>query len=123
MDENDVEGMLCFKNSVDDKVILVNVLRENFDILQNYAWILSTAEWINCFLFSQSFWYFLECYLQLNLCFQKGQWLESAWWSPQQFEYLKEWEHGLPCLISSLGGLVGVSFTTPSEVPMMFVFM
>jgi len=37
LDENDVEVMLCFKNSVNDEVVLANVLKENFDIFQNHA--------------------------------------------------------------------------------------
>jgi len=37
LDENDVEGMLCSKNSVNDEVVLANVLKEYFDIFQNHA--------------------------------------------------------------------------------------
>jgi len=37
LDENNVKDMLCFKNNVDDEVVLVNILRENFDILQNHT--------------------------------------------------------------------------------------
>jgi len=32
--------------------------------------------------------------------------LESAWWSPQQFEHLKEWEHSSPCFVSNYGGFI-----------------
>jgi len=37
MNENDVNGTLYFKNGIDNEVVLVNILRENFDILQNHA--------------------------------------------------------------------------------------
>jgi len=37
LDEDDIENILGFKNSVDNKVVLANVLGENFNILQNYA--------------------------------------------------------------------------------------
>ena len=37
LDENDIGSTLCFKNGVNNKIVLTNVLRENFDILQNYA--------------------------------------------------------------------------------------
>jgi len=37
LDEDDVKSILHFKNDVDDEVVLTNVLRENFDILRNYA--------------------------------------------------------------------------------------
>ena len=62
LDEDDVKSILHFKNDVDDEVVLTNVLRENFDILRNYAWMSFTAEWINYFLFLQSSWYFLVCH-------------------------------------------------------------
>jgi len=37
LDKDDVKNILHFKNGVDDEVVLANVLRENFDILQNHA--------------------------------------------------------------------------------------
>jgi len=38
---------------MDDKTVLVNVLRKNFNILKNHAWVLFITEKINLFLFSQ----------------------------------------------------------------------
>ena len=39
LDKNDVKSTLCFKNDVNNVVVLVNVLRANSNILQNHAWI------------------------------------------------------------------------------------
>ena len=57
-------------------------------------------------LFSWISLYFLICYSQWNLCLQNRHKLESAWWSPRQFKHLKEWRHGFPFFVSSLGGLI-----------------
>ena len=32
--------------------------------------------------------------------------LEFAWWSPQQFEHLKEWGHSSLCFVSNHGGFI-----------------
>ena len=47
---------------------------------------------------------FFECHSRLNLCFQKGHLLSSAMCSPLQLMHLKLWGHGLPLVVSSLGG-------------------
>ena len=64
------------------------------------------SEWIDLDLFSQISEYFFCCHSLLNLCLQNKHKLESAWWSPWQFKYLKEWEHGSPFFVSSLRGLI-----------------
>ena len=48
--------------------------------------------------------YFFWYHSLLNQCLQNGHWLESAWWSPWQFEHLNACGHGLPFLVSNLGG-------------------
>jgi len=53
--------------------------------------------------FSQISTYFFWCYSLLNLFFQNGHKLESAWWLPWQLEHLKECEHCLPFLVSRRG--------------------
>ena len=65
-----------------------------------------TSEQIDLDLFSWISVYFFCCYSLLNLCLQNGYKFESAWWSPQQFKHLKEWRHGSPFFVSSLGGLI-----------------
>ena len=44
--------------------------------------LLFIAEWIDVFWFSWSLVYSLECHSLLNLCFQNGQLVELAWYSP-----------------------------------------
>ena len=41
------------KNYVDDKVVFMNVLWKYSDVLHNYALLLFTTEWIDCFLVLQ----------------------------------------------------------------------
>ena len=107
LDKKDIELILGFKDGVDDDGVLVNVLQKNLEIFHNH-WLdlLFTAEQSDFDLFSRISAYFLTCHSLLKQCLQKGQLLESAWWSPLQFEHLKEWGHGSPFLVSNLGGLI-----------------
>ena len=52
LDEDDVKFWIDFEDSVNNKIILTNILRENFDILTNYIEEPLTAEWIDLVLFS-----------------------------------------------------------------------
>ena len=88
LNEYDIIWIASFKYSVNNKIVLVNILWENSDFLYNHISAVFTAEWIDCLLFSQSFWYFLECHSLLKWCHQKEHWLEPAWWLSLQFEYL-----------------------------------
>ena len=57
---------MYFKDSIDDEVVLVNILRVDFYIFLNYAWALLMAEQIDLFLFLWNSICFLLCQLQLN---------------------------------------------------------
>ena len=71
--------VICFKDCVDDKQVLVNVLRKYFEITHNH-WleILFPSEQIDFDLFSWISVYFFMCHSLLNQCLQNGHWLESA---------------------------------------------
>ena len=102
-----IEVWLNLENSIDDKMVLANVLWKNLEVFQNHIFcLLLSIEQINLILFSWILVYFFCCHSLLNRCLQKGYWLESAWWSSQQLEYLKECGHGLPFLVSRQGGFV-----------------
>ena len=98
---------LCFEDCIDDERVLVKVLREVFEVFDNH-WgeVPFTSERIDFDLFSWILVYFFWCHSLLNQCFQNRHWLELAWWSPLQLKHLNEWGHGLPFLVSSLGGLI-----------------
>ena len=68
------------------------------------------VEQIKVDLFPQISLYFLMCHLQWNLCLQNRHRLESAWWSPQQLEYLNMCGHSLSFFVSRQEGLI-FSFT------------
>ena len=36
LNKDDVIRIICFKYNIDDKVVLANILRENFDVFQNH---------------------------------------------------------------------------------------
>ena len=96
-----------FEYCVGDKGILANILRKYFQISYNHCLLAPfTLERIDWDLFSWISVYFLTCHSLLKQCLQKGQMFELAWWSPLQLEHLKVWGHGLPFLVSSLGGLI-----------------
>ena len=97
---------MSLKDCVSKQIVLLNVLRKNFDILYNHACLPLTSKQINLLLLSQISWYFFVCYSLLNLCFQNRYRLEFTWWLPLQFEHLKEWRHSFPCFVSSLGEFV-----------------
>jgi len=63
-------------------------------------------EWFKVFWSSQSLVYSLVCHSLLNLCFQNGQSVESAWCLSLQFKHLKKCGQGMPFLVSNLGGLI-----------------
>jgi len=64
------------------------------------------AEWVDVFQFSQSLMYSLKCYFLLNLCFQNGQSVESAWYLPLQFRHLNECGQGSSFLVYNLRELI-----------------
>ena len=79
LDEDNIKIVVDFKDSVDNEIILSNILRKNLQVLHNHIVSLFMAEQIKFF---QLFWilaYSLECYSLLNLCFQDGHSFESAW--------------------------------------------
>ena len=99
--------VLCFEDYVGDKRVLTGILRKYLEFLNNHWVEVSfTSEWIDFDQFSWISAYFFKCHSLLKQCLQKGHWLESAWWSPLQLEHLNIWEHSLPFLVSSLGGLI-----------------
>jgi len=105
--KNYVKLVLSLKDSVDNERVFVNVLWKNFEILHNHIWSSPfSIEQINLDLFSWISAYFFCCHSLLNLCLQNRHWLESAWWSPQQFRHLNEWGHGSPFFVSNWGGLI-----------------
>jgi len=106
LDEDNIEIVIDFEYSVDNKVVLSNILREDFQVLYNHIALPFTAEQVKFFQLSWIFTYSLEYYSLLNLCFQNGHLFESAWWLPLQFKHLNMWGYGSPFLVSNLGGLV-----------------
>ena len=107
LDKNNVKVWLSLKDSVDNKIVLANILRKDIEIFQNHiCCLLPSKERINLTLFSQILAYFFWCYSLLNRCLQNGHWLESAWWLLLQLEHLKEWGHRLPFLVSRHGGFI-----------------
>ena len=107
LDENDVKLVLGLKEDVDDEGFFANILWKNFEVFHNYSWSSPfTSERINLDLLSCISAYFFCCHSLLNLCLQNGHWLESTWWSPQQFKHLNEWGHSSPFFVSNLGGLI-----------------
>jgi len=106
LDKNDVELALSLENGIDDEGVFLNVLQKNSEIFYNHSWgSLFSKETINLDLFSQISEYFFCYHSLLNLCLQNGHRLESAWWSPWQFEHLNKWGHGSSFFISSREGL------------------
>ena len=111
LDKKNIKLILGFKDGVDDDGVLANVLWKNLEMFYNHWLDLSfAAERSDFDLFSWISVYFLTCHSLLKRCLQKGQLLESAWWSPLQFEHLKEWGHGSPFLVSNLGGVVATTY-------------
>ena len=107
LDENDVKLVLNLKEGVNDKGVFANILWKNFEVFHNHSWGSPfTSERIDLDLLSWISAYFFCCHSLLNLCLQNGHWLESAWWSPRQFEHLNEWEHSSPFFVYNLGGLI-----------------
>ena len=49
LDEDDIEIVVDFEDSVDDEVVLSNILQKNLQILQNHIILLFTAEQIKFF--------------------------------------------------------------------------
>jgi len=82
---------ICISKSVDDEIVLLNILREYLDFFQNHAWLLFIAKWIDCFLLLQSSWYFFTYYSLLKWYFQNRHRFELAWWLSLQFKHLKVW--------------------------------
>ena len=71
------------------------------------------AEWINCFLTSQSSWYFFECYFLLKWYFQKNISLNQL---GNLLCNLNTWmNEGIICL--------EIFLTAPSKLAMVFSFM
>ena len=102
-----IEVWLNLENSIDDKMVLANVLWKNLEVFRNHIFCLPlSVEWIDLILFLWILAYFFCCYSLLNQCLQKRHLLELAWWSPQQLEHLKECGHGSPFLVSRWGGFV-----------------
>ena len=107
LDKDYVEVWLDLENSVDDEIVLANVLWKNLEVFQNHIFcLLLSVERIDLILFSWISAYFFCCHSLLNQYLQKRHWLELAWWSPWQLEYLKECGHGLPFFVSRWGGFV-----------------
>ena len=107
LDENNVELWLSLEYSVDDEVVLANILWKDIKISQNHICCLSLSkEQIDLTLFSWILAYFFWCHSLLNWCLQNRHRLELAWWSPLQLEHLNEWGHGSPFLVSRHGGFV-----------------
>ena len=107
LDKDNVELGIWFEYRTSDDWILSNVLRENPKFLYNHwGFAPLTPERMEFNLLSRISAYFLMCHSLWKRCLQKGQVFESAWWLPLQFEHLKEWGHGSPFLVSSLGGLI-----------------
>ena len=106
LNKDDIKRILSFKDCVDNQVVFLHVLWKNFNVFNNHDSLPFTVEQIDCLLLSQSFWYFLECHFLLNWCCQKEHRFRSDWWSPLQFEHLKEWRHGFLFFVSNLGELV-----------------
>ena len=106
LDEDNIKIVVDFENSVDDEVVLLNVLQKNLQILQNHIVLPFTAEWIKFFQLSWILAYSLVCHSLLNLCFQNAHLVELAWWLSLQFKHLNVWGQGLLFFVSNLGGLV-----------------
>ena len=107
LDKDYVKVWLGLENSIDNEIVLANVLWKNLEVFQNHIFYSPlSVERIDLILFSQISVYFLCCHSLLNRCLQKEHWLESAWWSPQQLEHLKEYRHGLPFFISRQEGFI-----------------
>ena len=107
LDKDYVKVWLGLKNSVNDEMVLANVLWKNFEIFQDYIFCsLLSVERIDLILFSWISVYSFCCSSLLNWCLQKGHWLESAWWSLWQLEHLKEYRYSLPFFISRREGFV-----------------
>ena len=106
LDENYVKVRINLENSIDNEIILSNILWKDLSVFQNHIATLFIAEQIEVFQFSWSLAYSLECYSLLNLYFQNGQSVELAWCLSLQFKHLKEYRHGIPFLVSNLGGLI-----------------
>jgi len=106
LDEYDVEALIDFKYGVDEKVILLNILREYLQVFQNHIVMPFIAEQVKFFWLSRILVYSFVCHSLLNWCFQKGQLYESAWCSPLQLRHLNEWGHSSPFFVSNLGGLI-----------------
>ena len=106
MDEDYVKVRVDLKNSVYDEIILPNVLWKNLQVVQNHILSPFMIEQVEVFWLSQSLVYSLVCHSLLNLCFQNGQSVESAWCLSLQFKHLKECRQGTSFLVSNLGGLI-----------------
>jgi len=107
LDKDDVELGIRLEYWTGDDWVLSNVLRENPQFSYNHwGFALLAPERMEFDWLSRISAYFLMCHSLWKRCLQNGQEFESAWWSPLQFEHLKEWGHGSPFLVSSLGGLI-----------------
>ena len=107
LDKDYVKVWLGLKNSVNNEMVLANVLWKNFEVFQDHIFCSPlSVERIDLILFLWISVYFFCCYSLLNWGLQKGHWLELAWWSLWQLEHLKEYKHSLLFFISRREGFV-----------------
>ena len=70
LDEDNVKIVINLEYSVDNEVVLSNILREYLQVFYNHITLLFTTEWIEFFQLSWILVYSLECHSLLNLYFQ-----------------------------------------------------
>jgi len=69
LDEDDIEIGVDLENSIHNKIVFSNILRKDFDIVDNHIMVLFMAEQVEVLWFSQSLAYSLVCHSLLNLYF------------------------------------------------------
>ena len=66
LNKDNIEVVVDFENQTDDEIILLNILRKNFQVLQNHILIAFTVEQVEFLLVFLSLAYFLICHSLLN---------------------------------------------------------